>query len=239
MKIKRRDRIAMHWTLYNGYPMPNRVGGHVALDFCNTWAGWNAEPGDPRRNWIPDYEHFAVWAKFADLIDAETAERLLRKAKREPAAAEATAQRAWQLRRAIHDVLLDPNNRSAFQVVAVAAQQANATVRLVAEDGGLAQWRFPPRSGLEQPLLAVARAAAAAGASWRPAATVRRSAPTPPASPVTTPKAPPKCDVLGSESAYCDAERHSRSWTPIGPADRPSGSAQSISSYAGSVRKST
>jgi predicted RNA-binding Zn ribbon-like protein len=150
----------MHWTLYDGYPMPNRVGGHVALDFCNTWAGWNAGPGDPRRNWIPDYEHFAVWAKFADLIDAETAERLLRKAKREPAAAEATAQRAWQLRRAIHDVLLDPNNRSAFQVVAVAAQQANATVRLVAEDGGLAQWRFPPRSGLEQPLLAVARAAA-------------------------------------------------------------------------------
>jgi predicted RNA-binding Zn ribbon-like protein len=150
----------MHWTLYDGYPMPNRVGGHVALDFCNTWAGWNAEPGEPRRNWIPDYEHFVVWAKFAELIDAETAERLLRKAKRESAVAEATAQRAWQLRRAIHDVLLDPDNRSAFQVVAVAAQQANATVRLVADDGGLAQWRFPPRSGLEQPLLAVARAAA-------------------------------------------------------------------------------
>jgi predicted RNA-binding Zn ribbon-like protein len=150
----------MHWTLYDGYPMPNRVGGHVALDFCNTWAGWNAEPGDPRRDWIPGYEHFAVWARFAELIDAETAERLLRKAKREPSVAEATVQRAWQLRRAIHDVLLDPDNRSAFQVVAVTAQQANATVQLVAEDGGLAQWRFPPRSGLEQPLLAVARAAA-------------------------------------------------------------------------------
>jgi predicted RNA-binding Zn ribbon-like protein len=150
----------MHWTLYDGYPMPNRVGGDVALDFCNTWAGWNAKPGDPLRNWIPDYEHFTVWAKFAEQIDAETAERLLRKAKREPAVAEAAVQRAWQLRRAIHDVLLDPNNRSAFQIVAVAAQQANATVRLVAEDGGLAQWRFPPRSGLDQPLLAVARAAA-------------------------------------------------------------------------------
>ncbi|GAB3436708.1 CGNR zinc finger domain-containing protein [Flindersiella endophytica] len=150
----------MHWTEFDGYPMPNRIGGHVALDFCNTWAGWNAEPGDPRRDWIPSYEHFAVWAKFAGLIDAETTERLLRKAKREPADAEATVRQAWYLRRALHDVLLEPANRSAFQIVAQAAQQANATVRLVAEADGLAQWRFPSRSGLDQPLLAVARAAA-------------------------------------------------------------------------------
>lgn len=140
--------------------MPNRIGGHVALDFCNTWAGWNARPGEPRRNWIPAYDHFAVWAKFAELLDAETTERLLRKAKREPTAADAAVRQAWQLRRAIHDVLLDPSDRSAFQIVAVTAQQANATVRLVAGDDGLARWRYPSRSGLNQPLLGVARAAA-------------------------------------------------------------------------------
>lgn len=150
----------MHWTEFDGYPMPKRVGGHVALDFCNTWAGWNAGPGEAWRDWIPEYDHFAVWAKFAGLIDAETTERLLRKAKREPGVARTTLRQAGQLRRAIHDVLLQPDNRSAFQVVAVAAQQANATVRLVAEEGGLARWRFPPRSGLDQPLLAVASAAA-------------------------------------------------------------------------------
>jgi predicted RNA-binding Zn ribbon-like protein len=150
----------MHWTLFDDYPMPNCIGGHAALDFCNTWAGWNAGPADPRRNWIPEYDHFAVWAKFAELVDAETTERLLRKAKREPSEAKATVRQAWQLRRAIHDVLLDPANHSAFQIVAAAAQQANATVRLVVEGDGMAVWRFPARSGLDQPLLAVARAAA-------------------------------------------------------------------------------
>jgi predicted RNA-binding Zn ribbon-like protein len=149
----------MHWTLFGDYPMPNRIGGHVALDFCNTWAGWNEPPDGPQRDWIPDYDHFAVWATFAELIDAETADRLRRKAKREPSAAGELVRRAVRLRAAVHDVLLDPADQAAFRTAAAVAQQANAAVRLVEEDR-LARWRFPPRTGLELPLLAVAHTAA-------------------------------------------------------------------------------
>ena len=40
----------MSWRLVEGVPLPDAVGGHPALDFCNTRAGW----GDPRAQGVPD-----------------------------------------------------------------------------------------------------------------------------------------------------------------------------------------
>ena len=57
----------MHWVEFDDVRLPKRIGGHVALDFCNTWAGWG-EPPDPRREWIPDYTRLVAWARFAELL---------------------------------------------------------------------------------------------------------------------------------------------------------------------------
>jgi hypothetical protein len=59
----------MHRVLVEGVALPKRIGGHPALDFCNTWANWGAPPA-PNREWLSEYETFALWTAYAELIDS-------------------------------------------------------------------------------------------------------------------------------------------------------------------------
>src|SRR3954447_12345031 len=55
----------MSWRLVEGVPLPDAVGGHPALDFCNTRAGW----GDPRpKEYLTGPEVLALWARENGLI---------------------------------------------------------------------------------------------------------------------------------------------------------------------------
>ena len=58
----------MHWIERDGQQLPRRIGGHPALDFCNTRAGWDAPPL-PRGEWLRDYDTLVGWAAYADLLD--------------------------------------------------------------------------------------------------------------------------------------------------------------------------
>ncbi|MEU2721032.1 CGNR zinc finger domain-containing protein [Streptomyces smyrnaeus] len=165
----------MHWEEVAGCRMPRCVAGHPALDFCNTWAGWG-EPADPRREWLPDYDHFAVWAMHAGLVTGDACERLRRRAGRSRGAATEVLGQARELRSALYAVLLDGAggaDRSAFATVAAHAERAAGAARLVPAppvespgiggpaDAPTARWELSDRSGLALPLLAVARSAAA------------------------------------------------------------------------------
>ncbi|MFE9388715.1 ABATE domain-containing protein [Streptomyces sp. NPDC006784] len=162
----------MHWEEVAGYRMPRRVGGHPALDFCNTWAGWGAPP-HPRREWLPDYPHLAVWAQHAGLLTQETCAGLRCGAESGGAAAEQAAEvleEAHELRTALYAVLLDRADRAAFATVAAHAERAAAASSLVPAtatgaaargDTSLARWELSDRAGLALPLLAAARSAAA------------------------------------------------------------------------------
>src|SRR3954470_24137784 len=55
----------MSWRLVEGVPLPDAVGGHAALDFCNTRAGW----GDARpKEYLTAPRVLALWARENGLL---------------------------------------------------------------------------------------------------------------------------------------------------------------------------
>jgi predicted RNA-binding Zn ribbon-like protein len=148
----------VHWVEFEGFPMPNRIGGHPALDLCNTWAGWG-EPWNPRREWLPDYEHLVVWSHYAGLIDESSAARDRRRARRRPDEAGDVVKRTHALRRLLYRTLTDRADQRSFRGVAVFVREAAAAADFVAGPDGIAHWTIRPGVGLELPLLAAAQAA--------------------------------------------------------------------------------
>ncbi|MBD0339244.1 MAG: CGNR zinc finger domain-containing protein [Thermoleophilia bacterium] len=124
-----------------GAVLPVRVAGDVALDFCNTLAGWDED--DPKE-YLSGYRELVLWAREAGLVDADQAARL---ADREPGAVLARARR---LRAALRSAVVGDGD---WELVAAEAERAAASARLTP-----AGWRLPERD--ELPVLAVARAAA-------------------------------------------------------------------------------
>ncbi|MGN9774955.1 CGNR zinc finger domain-containing protein [Micromonospora sp. H33] len=155
----------MHWIEVDGYPMPKLWGGHHALDFCNTWSGWDAvvrtpsgEP-DPKREWIPTYDRLAVWAGHAGLLSTKTVGRLRDAAKGDPRSAASVLRAAYRFRNALYRLLRDPADGAAFDEVARVAQAAVRATELVPDVEGGARRQLPESTGLSWPLYAVARAA--------------------------------------------------------------------------------
>jgi len=125
----------------DGVVLPVRVAGNVALDFCNTLAGWD-EP--EQKDYIRGYRELILWARDARLVEPEAAERL--KGRDAPA----VLRRALRLRAALRETAL---GRDGWAALAVEAERAAAAARLTPEG-----WCLPESE--ELPLLAIARAAA-------------------------------------------------------------------------------
>lgn len=140
----------------DGFVLPIRIGGHPALDFCNT-ASWDQSAAP--HEFLVDYPHLAVWARENGLVDAATARRLHRAAPLEAAAAVAVLDRARAFRRALHDVLVGPARPQDWAGVNLEVGRAAAS--MVLRPGGVgATWELPDSTGLARPLLAVAWSAA-------------------------------------------------------------------------------
>ena len=146
-------------TLVDGLRLPVSVGGHPALDFCNTRAGW----GSPTpKEYLLDYRHLAVWVRSAGLLSPATTQRLLRLAEREPGPAGAIDAAAIDYRTSLYDVLVGPGSTRAWSHVAAAASAAAASAELTLQPPGSptpAIWQLPGNGPLELPLLAVIMAA--------------------------------------------------------------------------------
>jgi len=146
-------------VVVDGLVVPISVGGHPALDFCNTRTGW----GQPvPKEYLHTHAHLTVWARENGLLPAAAVPGLRRAARREPDAATAVVTRAVALRDALRAVLLGPGGRTAWAAVAEEARRAGATAAPVpdpARPGGVpAAWRLD--GGLDLPLRAVAWSAA-------------------------------------------------------------------------------
>lgn len=138
------------------FAMPRCIGGHPALDFCNTWAGWG-EPPNPRREWLDSYDHVAVWAGHAELIDERDVSRLRRSAARTPAAASEVLTDARRLRTLLRAAVLDTEDVRAMSGVTGFVRKAAERVRI--RPGSPPRWEIPAASGLDLPIHAVAWAA--------------------------------------------------------------------------------
>jgi len=154
-----RDRIdTMHWVEYEGVRLPLRIGGHPALDFCNTWAGWG-EPPAPEREWLADYDRLALWAGYAELLDPATVQRLRRSALRRTDEAARVLTAARSLRTSLHTAVLDPADGRALAGVSSFVRDAGSQAVLRPGPGGMPRWELQREAGLALPVLAVARAA--------------------------------------------------------------------------------
>lgn len=121
--------------------LPVRVGGHVALDFCNTAAGW----GEPeRKEYLATFEHLAVWAREAGLVEAASAP---------PGAADQILGRALRFREALYPVLLERADEDDWSIVAAEIERAAQAARFRAPG----TWTVSETP--DRPLLVAARAA--------------------------------------------------------------------------------
>ncbi len=143
----------MHWVELDGLQVPKRVGGHPALDFCNTWAGWG-EPPHPGQEWLATYDHFAVWTMHAELVLPDDVRRLRRSASRQSHEARVVLSAARQLRTAAHTAALDPTDSRAMASITGHLRRAGSVARV--ESGTNPRWSFPTSAGLQLPLLATA-----------------------------------------------------------------------------------
>ncbi|MFF5083284.1 BTAD domain-containing putative transcriptional regulator [Actinoplanes sp. NPDC000266] len=139
--------------------LPWNVGGHPALEFCNTYAGWGRPPSS-RGEWLGGYPALAAWSEQVGLVDAGTVSALLRLARRGPGAAASVLGKAKRLRSLLYALLTDPGDERAFTAVAGFAQAARSASVLTRDGSGLARWMLSPSAGLETPLHAAANAAA-------------------------------------------------------------------------------
>lgn len=154
-----------HWFEVDGLALPRAVGGHPALDFVNTWAGWGEVPSVPEGSeFLKTYDHLAAWASVSGLVEADSASALRRRARSRKAEAEAILKDARRFRTDLHSLVLDPSDPSALRgvntVVLRAAAHAELTpVAGARATGAHAGHRWMVGGGLERPLLAVAWAA--------------------------------------------------------------------------------
>jgi predicted RNA-binding Zn ribbon-like protein len=156
----------MSWQLVEGVPLPDPVGGHPALDFCNTRAGWGT---DAPKEYLTSVRALGLWVREAGLLDAADVAPLLGTSASTPAQA-AALLRAGALREALYACALRRGTEGDWALVAHEAAAARAaSVLAPAAGGGPAAWRLAGagarRAGadavspLDLPVLAVAVAA--------------------------------------------------------------------------------
>ena len=138
--------------------LPWSVGGHPALELCNTYAGWGGERM-PGAEWLRGYPALAVWAGHQDLLDEATVTHLLRLAQRDPLGAAAVLDETRDLRTRLYACLTDAEDAKAFAAVARHVEEAAAVSVFRRGPDGLGHWLVTPAAGLRAPLLAAARSA--------------------------------------------------------------------------------
>ncbi|WBB64543.1 BTAD domain-containing putative transcriptional regulator [Streptomyces sp. WMMC500] len=139
--------------------LPLHTSGQPALEFCNTFAGWDGAR-ESGAEWLTGYRALAVWAGHLGLLEDWLVTQLLKQAQQRPAAAREALAEARELRSAMHACFVAPADRRAFRQVARAAEAAARAAEFVRDEDGLGRWRLPASTGLRLPVLAVARSAA-------------------------------------------------------------------------------
>jgi predicted RNA-binding Zn ribbon-like protein len=147
--------------LVDGVVVPLRVGGHPAVDFCNTRTAWGLPTP---KEYLVDGTVLAVWAREVGLVDAATARLARSAAETSPRRARHVVRRAVELRSALHAVLLERGTAgtTAWPVVTREAALLASSSTLVPGDGD-APARWAPAAATDAlvlPYLAVVRATA-------------------------------------------------------------------------------
>ena len=150
------QRLPPYRQLVDGLVLPVRVGGHPALDFCNTSAGRD-EP-DSQVEYLLSYDHLAVFSREAGLVDAAECRGIRARGHDRPEEAAGHLADALELREALYRVWVSEDRRRDRELVAAWVEKAAGAADFDIGSGPVASWSLPTE--LDLPLLAVARSAA-------------------------------------------------------------------------------
>jgi predicted RNA-binding Zn ribbon-like protein len=172
----RRANVPAHYEVVDGVRLPARISGHPALDFCNTWAGWD---GHAAVEYLAEYEHLVVWAGFVGILRPDQVSVLRRRARDSAGAAASVLEHARACRANLYAVLRNPA-AGAWPAVADQVAAAAQTLHLHRAEETI-RWEIAPAADLSAPLAAAAwsagelltspalrrvRACAGAGCGW-------------------------------------------------------------------------
>lgn len=146
--------MSTYYEIVDGIRLPAKLGGHPALEFCNTFAGWN---GEPHVEYLASYDELALWAGYSGLLEADQVKRLRAAGKRRRKEAGAVLERALNLRAGLYPLFQNPKRTSAAVTNELHAAATAMQLRL---GGTNFEWQLPANCGLEAPLLAAAWSAA-------------------------------------------------------------------------------
>ncbi|MGN6870074.1 MAG: CGNR zinc finger domain-containing protein [Solirubrobacteraceae bacterium] len=141
-----------HYEVVEGLRVPARISGHPALDFCNTWAGWD---GHAAVEYLADYEHLVVWAGFVGILSRDQVPVLRHHARGSAGAAASVLECARAFRANLYAVLRDPACAPAWPAVADQVAAAARTLHLHRADETI-RWEIAPAADLSAPLAAAA-----------------------------------------------------------------------------------
>ncbi len=139
----------------DGLFIPVSVGGHPALDFCNTRAGWaEATP----KEYLHTHAHLSVWARENGLVAPSSMAGLALAAATNSAAATDVVARAVAFRSALYRLLVGRSSITDWDRVNREIGAAGAASALTPSRP--ASWSIADQSVVDLPLLAVAWSAA-------------------------------------------------------------------------------
>jgi predicted RNA-binding Zn ribbon-like protein len=132
----------MSWHVVDGVPLPDPVGGHVALDFCNTRAGWRQlRP----KEYLTSPRALTLWAVDAGLLPHASGHDDTADVGDEPVGGDASRdalRRALALREALYRCVLGGGGPAEGAVVAREIVAARAASTLVPTPDGGARWHL-------------------------------------------------------------------------------------------------
>src|SRR6266536_2057779 len=150
--------MGTYYELVDGIRLPRKVGGHPALEFCNTRTGWG---GSGVGEYLKDFDHLAVWAGSVGLLEPERVAGLRRMGARRIKLAAETFERALRFRTSLYWVLRNGagGSGSSWKVVRDEVDAATASLRLVCSSNETIRWEVDAQPALAAPVLALAWAA--------------------------------------------------------------------------------
>jgi predicted RNA-binding Zn ribbon-like protein len=122
----------------DGLTVPRPVAGHVALELCNTRAGYDGGP--PAREYLESYAHLATVGRATGLLSARRGTALRRLAAEDPDRAHRVLRRAVRFRDSLHAVLTGSADPVQVGVVDRELRSAAGRRRLAGVAAGRARW---------------------------------------------------------------------------------------------------
>lgn len=136
---------------HRGLTLPRQIGGHAAVELCNTRAGWGG-PRSGQAEYLVSHAHLVAMAEASGVLPEERAVRIASSARRRSQEAEVVLHDAREVRADLYAVISGSASRAAFRRLATQVEGARSQQTLVAAEQPWARWEFVGPPSPREPL---------------------------------------------------------------------------------------